>query len=106
MHAMTNHSCDPNCEFTSSEGGRYIREFATRDIKEGEELTISYLEPDDLLKDAEERKDLLFESFGFECVCRRCLIDTLKEMQKEENQEQDEQDAQEQPKKKQKKTGK
>ena len=39
MHAMTNHCCDPNCEFTSieeSDHNQYIRAFAKRDVLKGE----------------------------------------------------------------------
>ena len=100
MHAMTNHSCDPNCEFTASEGGRYIREFAKSDLKKDEELTISYLTPEQLQKGVEERRDLLFENFGFECVCRRCLIDVLKLDMEEKNKKK--QAQQEEPAKRQK----
>ena len=58
LHAMTNHSCDPNCEFTAGEGGKYIREFAKRAIKKGEELTISYLH-DTSAKPVHERREYL-----------------------------------------------
>lgn len=40
---LINHSCEPNCWILNSNGKVYF--FALRDIKKGEELTISYLLP-------------------------------------------------------------
>lgn len=40
---LINHSCDPNCWILNTNGRVYF--FALRDIKSGEELTISYLLP-------------------------------------------------------------
>lgn len=48
---LINHSCDPNCWILNSK--KHIFFFALRDIKKGEELTISYLLPpkDETCKD-------------------------------------------------------
>lgn len=40
---LINHSCEPNCWILNTKGKVYF--FALRDIKSGEELTISYLLP-------------------------------------------------------------
>lgn len=40
---LINHSCEPNCWILNSEGRVFF--FALRDIKKGEEITISYLLP-------------------------------------------------------------
>lgn len=40
---LLNHSCDPNCWIYNFNGNVYV--FTLRDIKKGEELTISYLLP-------------------------------------------------------------
>ena len=77
LMAMANHSCDPNTEFSSRDGGQYIRAFARREVKEGEELMQSYLSEEDLEKGVEERQELLEEGFGFTCMCVRCVLETI-----------------------------
>ena len=74
---QVNHSCDPSLEFSARDGGRYVRAFATRAVKQGEELAMSYLTEAELAKGVEERQELLFEGFGFACVCRRCLVEAM-----------------------------
>ena len=48
------------------------RTYAVRDIDEGEELTISYV---DILAPYHERQHRLRTSLGFECSCERCSLD-------------------------------
>lgn len=66
-----NHDCDPNAEPFKDErditGACTI--VARRDIAEGEEITISYLDDDD--KSRDERQDALAD-YGFVCRCDRC----------------------------------
>jgi hypothetical protein len=76
----TNHSCDPNviCSgvFTS------IEEFesetaitkAVRPIKKGEEVKFLYLEDTNFLKlDVKSRRQFLKKTYGFICMCERCV---------------------------------
>ena len=55
-----NHSCTPNCEAETHDG--HILIFATRDITEGEELTIDY---------GDEYFDEFIRPVG--CKCSRCV---------------------------------
>lgn len=58
-----NHSCEPNLHHTFvCEDSSIIMIRAARDIQEGEELTITYL---DLLLNLKERQDILKIKFGF-----------------------------------------
>lgn len=74
--SFLNHSCQPNCSFqvlsdedpVSLEYRRLII-WANRDIKAGDELTISYIPRSTLF---EERQSFLFWCYGFKCVCSRC----------------------------------
>ena len=66
------HSCDPNCDLQNVSGNHELSIITRRAIKQGEQLTISYL-PLQHLSSAEARKALLRESFFFECACSKCL---------------------------------
>lgn len=74
--AMINHSCNPNCTFhivetkgSTDAGNQWLVIEASRDIKAGDELTISYIPCGDSF---EERQALLSFCYGFKCVCFRC----------------------------------
>lgn len=85
LYSMHNHSCDPNVtwEFMNGEGydgnadvdGRCstIRMFANRDIKQGEEMTITYILPLNIGRG--ERNEKLLTWLGGECRCERCLVE-------------------------------
>ncbi|CAE7381350.1 set5 [Symbiodinium sp. CCMP2592] len=60
-----NHSCWPNCEQFWDEQLFREKIFACKDIKKGEELCISYVEPYLL---AEERDDIFRRRYAFECA--------------------------------------
>ncbi|RLN83236.1 hypothetical protein BBJ28_00017077 [Nothophytophthora sp. Chile5] len=67
---LINHSCQPNC--TWSNGGDGIMEVrALRDLEEGEEITLSYIDID---KERGERHKELRETKHFDCECERCAI--------------------------------
>ena len=68
-----NHSCEPNVLVRYRAGwGEYrplvLQCIALKDIKEGEELCISYINTDGAL---DERKEEL-KNYGFECFCQKC----------------------------------
>ncbi len=56
---LINHSCEPNCWILNSKGKVYF--FVLRDVKIGEELTISYLLPP---------KDKTCDPCSHDCKCR------------------------------------
>ena len=67
--ARLNHSCDPNIEWRSVDGTNKLEFVALRDISEGEELFISYI---DQTKSREDRNAELKSLYGFTCTCVRC----------------------------------
>ncbi|QDS75469.1 hypothetical protein FKW77_004315 [Venturia effusa] len=70
--SFLNHSCEPNADYTFTEGG-WIVVVAARDIGEGEEVTISYVGPEILMLGAGERRRALRGRCGFECLCEACV---------------------------------
>lgn len=74
--AIINHSCDPNCTFYIEVNGlidvedQWLVIEASRDIKAGDELTISYIPCDDSFG---ERQAFLSLCYGFKCVCSWCV---------------------------------
>eukprot|EP00747_Dinoflagellata_sp_TGD_P121198 gnl/TRDRNA2_/TRDRNA2_173390_c0_seq5.p1 gnl/TRDRNA2_/TRDRNA2_173390_c0~~gnl/TRDRNA2_/TRDRNA2_173390_c0_seq5.p1 ORF type:complete len:187 (+),score=15.25 gnl/TRDRNA2_/TRDRNA2_173390_c0_seq5:312-872(+) len=70
ISSFFNHSCEPNA-FGHPESNRLsIRAF--RHVKAGEEITISYLDPDLLHQRTANRREFLAKTKGFCCGCERC----------------------------------
>lgn len=71
---MFNHSCDPNCikynPSVSSSGASEI--WTTRDIKEGEELSICYCDPIEM--PTSYMRNYLESHHRFICNCNRCQL--------------------------------
>ena len=72
MFTMINHDCSPNAIYGSSNGyiGGGIDVIATHNIKEGEEICISYVERG--LPETERRSRVMV-SIGKACECKRCV---------------------------------
>jgi len=68
VFAVANHSCAPNAELQCD--GRHIQLRALREIKEGEQIFISYI---DESEDLEARRQVLEERYFFKCECERCV---------------------------------
>ncbi|KAF7997030.1 hypothetical protein HCN44_005307 [Aphidius gifuensis] len=68
LGALQNHSCTPNTRHYFTNNNVMITK-ASRDIKAGEELTMTYT---DLLWDTSLRRRYLIASKHFECNCKRC----------------------------------
>ncbi|KAE9375230.1 SET domain-containing protein [Stipitochalara longipes BDJ] len=66
--ARINHSCRPNCGNFWSEKNEERVIYAQREIKEGEEITVSYIP---LLKSIKERQ-MRLQQYGFVCDCSAC----------------------------------
>ncbi|KAI0851990.1 SET domain-containing protein [Daldinia vernicosa] len=64
-----NHSCDPNCWYTTTSWTGHFICTPMRPIKEGEEITISYI-PNQATR--EKRQAQLLRCWGFICQCNRC----------------------------------
>jgi len=79
--SIFNHSCEPNCvKFNPTEPSKYSKsDFpfsqvrASREIEEGEQLTISYLHPQHQLRIT--RQYLLRKQFSFICKCELCTCE-------------------------------
>jgi len=69
-----NHSCDPTGEFrwNKARGRQEIR--AVRDIKAGTELTISYFTYQIAVLSQAERRQFLWDHYGFPCDCTPCSL--------------------------------
>jgi len=72
LASRINHSCWPSCEVVWREDSEEQEVVAIRDIEEGEELTICYLNIKDRMKTPEERRKVLLP-YGFTCSCRFCV---------------------------------
>lgn len=71
-----NHSCDPNCiAFVGDYDDKILIIKALRCIKEGEEITISYIPAVCRLPTPYGRREVLRAIYDFTCVCRRCTAD-------------------------------
>ena len=73
--SVLNHSCSPNCILTYRGDTVTIR--TIRDVREGEELTHSYI---DLCQTTEERREILQAEYGFKCDCERCTDEKYKQI--------------------------
>lgn len=67
--SLFNHSCSPNVAVKSPSFSGHEQTFvATRDIKQGEELFVSYHDESDV----KSRRRYLHKSYYFWCKCPRC----------------------------------
>lgn len=72
-----NHSCAPNCtwsfahesESKPGEGAAAVTVRAIKPVREGDELTISYVDP---TVGRAERREQLWAKYRFECACHLC----------------------------------
>jgi hypothetical protein len=69
LPSFYNHDCDPNTHIVWLENVD-VKLKALRDIEEGEELRICYI---DTSMDVNARQKILADGFGFECHCLQCL---------------------------------
>lgn len=75
--AKANHSCDPSCAHSTKVGGE-MRFYASRVLRPGDDITISYL--DGLWSSDESlRRERLLLLKLFLCRCSRCMSETARE---------------------------
>ena len=76
-----NHSCSPNVFATWVNDGDAISHIvALRDIMEGEELLVNYVDDEEL----EERQGKLLEGWGFVCKCKKCIMEGTRAVREEQ----------------------
>lgn len=80
-----NHACRPNAQQTWNANLDRLTIHAIRDIREGEEITISYLNGP---ADSAERQIRLRTAFRFNCACEFCMLSG--EQRQESNRRQEE----------------
>ena len=73
---MLNHSCCPNAAIRNGKAPGSLELAALRGIREGEEVTISYLNLEKF-SDVEARTRHLLEMYRFVCSCERCKTDRV-----------------------------
>lgn len=75
-----NHNCKPNTDVDISPiRTQGLLVFASRDIKSGEELTTSYVNPSHTVQ---QRQRELRVNWGFKCVCSKCKEDLKKQQRR------------------------
>ncbi|WPK27210.1 hypothetical protein PUMCH_004587 [Australozyma saopauloensis] len=73
LQSHLNHNCAPNCEVeTALQKYKGVKVVAARDIKSGEELTTTYVNPSHTLQ---QRQRELRVNWGFICKCQKCKDD-------------------------------
>merc|ERR1712187_178317 len=70
---MCAHSCDPTSCWSFGEGDAFVLRARTA-LRKDDELTISYLQDDELLKSTAVRQQKL-QNWRFNCACPRCCLD-------------------------------
>ncbi|RKP34357.1 hypothetical protein BJ085DRAFT_23803 [Dimargaris cristalligena] len=80
VSSYVTHSCQPNTVPVFPKGTHKLALKATRPIKAGEELSMSYIVPQD--RSAEARQEELVEKYRFRCSCPAC--ETESEIKSEE----------------------
>ena len=74
--SLLNHSCAPNTSWSSipkGGNGEVMELRAIRNINEGEELTVNYINKDGSYSKTEERQQMLIGRWDFTCQCRLCV---------------------------------
>jgi len=66
-----NHSCKPNTVWSMDSEKRTLEVRAVRDIQPGEELTVCYIDPVNMVED---RAKLLMARYNFKCTCEVCSL--------------------------------
>jgi len=70
--SMCAHSCDPSCCWSYGDDDAFILR-ARMSLDRGDELTVSYLQDEDLLKSTRVRRQKL-QNWQFTCSCSRCRL--------------------------------
>uniref|UniRef100_A0A1B6CXX1 Protein-lysine N-trimethyltransferase SMYD5 n=2 Tax=Clastoptera arizonana TaxID=38151 RepID=A0A1B6CXX1_9HEMI len=76
LQSCANHSCEPNAMPHFLHNDFTLSMIANRDIQEGEEITISYLDECVLERSRHTRNKILREHYLFSCYCIKCESQT------------------------------
>lgn len=92
MQSKINHSCNPSCEILFPQSNHVLQVTALRDIKQGEEVSISYLDECVLARSRHSRQKMLSENYMFICSCIKCIAEEGEENKTSSEEEDDEDD--------------
>ena len=85
--SLVNHCCDPNSKYLGTDDSEKIMELrAIKEIKKGEEITISYVHFSKGFLEEKELRQINLDRWNFKCTCPHCLQpedDQFKELRKE-----------------------
>lgn len=98
LQSSINHSCTPNAEPTFLHNNHRLSLVALKDIQEGEEICISYLDECMLLRSRHSRRKELMANYLFLCDCPKCkdqASDPDVTSEEEEEEEEDDEDMSE-----------
>lgn len=73
LQSTCNHSCNPNVKAHFKNNNFILSMLATRDIKAGEEVLVSYLDDCTLARSRHTRQKILMENYLFKCNCSKCI---------------------------------
>lgn len=96
LQSACNHSCDPNAEVTFPGNNDALALVALRDIEDGDEICISYLEECQRTRSRHSRQKQLRENYVFICECEKCEEEKHEpDVTSDEEEEEDEEDEEE-----------
>ncbi|XP_038070799.1 SET and MYND domain-containing protein 5-like [Patiria miniata] len=98
LQSCCNHSCQPNAEIQFNDNNSTLTAVALRDITEGEEICICYLDECSRERSHHSRQKILRENYLFHCSCVKCLeqcddADQTSSDEEEEEEDEETQDA-------------
>lgn len=87
------HNCTPSAQVAFQSGTSELALLASKDIKEGEELTVTYVDvtqhEGEALADARRRRRVeLARGWRFACTCQRCIVEA-RELEAESSEQTD-----------------
>ncbi|EGC28624.1 hypothetical protein DICPUDRAFT_159919 [Dictyostelium purpureum] len=89
-NSFFNHSCDPNVNYWVVNNTLEVECTLLKNVKEGEELTISYIDTSAPLN---KRREKLLEGYLFTCLCTKCKADELLPLDQTGTKDDDESDS-------------
>lgn len=75
VQSACNHSCEPNSISSFPFSNHIVALVASKDLEEGEEIFISYLDECAQSRSRHSRRKILQENYLFHCNCRRCQLE-------------------------------
>lgn len=96
LQSKINHSCDPACEIVFPDSNHVLQVVALRNIAQGEEISISYLDECVLARSRHSRQKVLRENYIFNCDCTKCQLEKDQQEDKTSSEEEDDDDEDDQ----------